>query len=375
MIFVHTLFSHLTHPILLQSIQKKLQRTRRAITTTEDEALKATLQDNEERLKEQLQDISERSSVGSYTLIAAGLVELKDVLKEKKKVDTKRPQSDLQFVLWKAIESRAGGRLDLKQSGLDQTNRAGLTSVENCRKVFAALLGMYPPGHDVHQWLSVETVKWERLGNALFDIGCFLKSQRKREPRLLDLKLLRLYERWEDAFPGKGFNKFHGLFCTVRRFVHSFEMAGRVSEESGEAYNGANKHRKSLVACMPCDERRIEKITERDQGNLKGKVVHSRLQITNGNKGRRKKRGTYKPRTRVVGERNIMRMERPSMVVDGETYIMMESGNLLPSEWQDIFEWFQGGKAPADWQDRFNLTAPSNFTEMDRLNERNSSVL
>ena len=61
----------------------------------------------------------------------------------------------------------------MKQSGRDQTNRAGLTSIQNCKKVFDALMGMYPPGHDLHVWLSSEIVKWERLVNALFDVGCF----------------------------------------------------------------------------------------------------------------------------------------------------------------------------------------------------------
>ncbi len=300
-------------------------------------------------------------------------MEFKDILREKKKKDTKRPQSDLQFVLLKGIESRAGGRLDLKQSGLDQTNRAGLTSVQNCRKVFAALLGMYPPVHDLHQWLLVETAKWAKLGDALFDIGCFLKSQRKRCPRMLDNKLLRLWCCWEDAFPGKSFNKFHGMFCTVRRFVHTYEMAGRISEESNEAYNGTQADTKAILSCMPCDSKRIQKITERAQGNLKGEVLKSRVQIVKKSSG--KKRGPYKRKARVVEDSSLLRSDRPIMMVEGESYVMLGSGNLLPAEWFDLFQWFQGGKAPDDWLERFNLTAPGNFSELDRLNERNSRVL
>lgn len=149
----------------------------------------------------------------------------------------------------------------MKQSGLDQTNLNGLTSVQNCGKVLDTLLGLYPEEHELHQWLSVEVIKWGRLGNAIFDLGCFLKSQKKQSHKLLDEKLLRLWCHWEGAFPGKSFNKFHGIFCTVRIYVHRYHMAGRVSEESGKAYNGMVKDTKGIVACMPCDSRRIEKIT------------------------------------------------------------------------------------------------------------------
>ena len=97
--------------------------------------------------------------MGSYTLILAGFKEFETFLKTRPKGDSKRPESDLQFVLWKAIETRAGGKLDLKQSGLDQTNSAGLVSLENCAHVFEALLQMYPPTTDIHEWLKVEVVK------------------------------------------------------------------------------------------------------------------------------------------------------------------------------------------------------------------------
>ncbi len=63
---------------------------------------------------------------------------------------------------------------------MDQTNRDGLTSVGNCNKVFDAFLGMYTLDHELHKWLKVEVVRWRRLGKALYDVGYFVKSQRKR---------------------------------------------------------------------------------------------------------------------------------------------------------------------------------------------------
>ena len=62
------------------------------------------------------------------------------------------------------------------------------------------------------------------------------------------MKLLRLYLRWEDAFPGKNFNKFHGMFCTIRRYVHEFKMTGRVSEEGGGVQRNTEGHKKGTDA-------------------------------------------------------------------------------------------------------------------------------
>ena len=195
-------------------VKAKIRRVRKdAKTATGPD--KVVLTSLEEEFLEKLRDLSGSNALGDYNLIHAGLKELEVLLKARPKSGSKRPTSDLQYVLWKTVESRAGGRLDMKMSGLDQTNRAGLVSVQNCRKVFAALLGMYSSDTEEHRWLSEEVVKWGRLGDAIFDIGCFLKSQRKRSPTLFDEKLLRLWCRWEDAFPGKSFNKFHGIFCTI----------------------------------------------------------------------------------------------------------------------------------------------------------------
>ncbi len=151
------------------------------------------------------------------------------------KKTTKWPHIKLQYGLWKALKSWVGGKLGLKQNGLDQTNRTGLPSVKNYNAVLDALLGMYPPDHELHTWLVVEVLRWRLLGKALYDMECFVKSQRKRCPVVFDDKLLQIWCWWEDAFPGKSFNKYHGMFCTLRNYVRLFHMAGQVSEESNKA--------------------------------------------------------------------------------------------------------------------------------------------
>ena len=354
-------------------IKSRIRRIRREAKRENDENRLTVLDAEEEAANEELRELSGRTAIGSHNLILSGLKEFEDVLKTRPKKDSKRPQSDLQFVLWKAIETRAGGRLDVKQSGLDQTNCAGLVSLENCARVFQALLCMYPVTTDIHEWLKVEVVKWERLGNALYDVGIFLKSQRKRSPVVLDHKLLRLWCRWEDAFPGKSFNKFHGVFCTICNYVHLYHMAGRVSEESNEAYNGTLADTKRTLQCMPSYTKRIDKIAERSQGNLKGKVMESRLVIQKAKKSRIS--GPRKTRALYQDGRDVRIVTEQYIEVDGESYVVLKSGNLLVRKWVDIFEWFAGGRAPRDWLDRFNTTAPDTYTDVDRVKEQNSMLV
>ena len=68
--------------------------------------------------------------------------------------------------MWKAIEFRAGGRLDPKQSRLEKINSSELKSLKNCRKVCGAMLGMYPCGSVINKLLKAEIKKWEWLGDS-----------------------------------------------------------------------------------------------------------------------------------------------------------------------------------------------------------------
>ena len=125
----------------------------------------------------------------------------------------------------------------MKNSGKEQMNGNGMIYLQNFDKVTHALLGMYPQQHEVHQWLVEKVKEWDALAKASFDVGCFLKSQKKRSPTACDKKLFLLWCEWSCAFPGMKFNKYHGMFCAIRRFVHKYEMVGRISDESNEAFD------------------------------------------------------------------------------------------------------------------------------------------
>ena len=51
--------------------------------------------------------------------------------------------------------------------------------------------------------------------------------------------------------------KFHAMFCTIREFVHRYEMAGRVSEESNDSFNGTLAEIKDRLKSMPGTKQQI----------------------------------------------------------------------------------------------------------------------
>ena len=71
----------------------------------------------EDRCRTTLSKLVEDLDFGTYNLIQAGLREFEVILKARPKKESKRAQSDLEFALWKTIESRAGGKLDMRNSG------------------------------------------------------------------------------------------------------------------------------------------------------------------------------------------------------------------------------------------------------------------
>ena len=152
------------------------------------------------------------------------------------------------------------------------------------------------------------------------------------------------------------FNKFHGLFCTVCKFVRQYHTTGRVSEESPEAYNATFAETKRLLNRMPIKNKRVQTTTARTQENLKGVVLEPRLAIQKKIKG--KKRDPLRPRVRTLDESRVALGDRGTVVFKGEYYFKLPSGNLLAQDWQDTYEWFAGGVAPKQWRKSLKRTVP-----------------
>ena len=94
-------------------------------------------------------------------------------------------------------------------------------------------------------------------------------------------------------------NKFHGMFCFIRRFVYTYEISDRISGESSEIFNATLAHVKSRLRCMPTTSTRIE-TNARTQANLNGKVLDHKVELQDALKG--KKRGAYKTRIRKADD-------------------------------------------------------------------------
>ena len=325
-------------------------------------------------LEHQMQDIKDKrrdharsTDAGMMNKIQNGLDELQTVFNEGRKEESNLPRNELHFAALRAIESRGKGRFDHKRTGTEQTNGNGMNFLQNFDEVTKALLGMYSPENHIHQWLRKETLKWEELAAALFDVHCFLKSQKKRTPIDCDNKLYTLWKAWQKAFPGKSFNKFHGLFCTIRHFVHKYHMTGRVSEESNESFNGVLARVKRLLASMPATVGRVELINARTQANLKGEILEPKLIIMNAGKG--SKRGPYKIRARDNEGTKIVTSVVSYVEFKGKRYFQLATGNMLPEKWRDIYDWYAGRVAPKAWRDALAKTRPSTMSALDMAKE------
>ena len=174
--------------------------------------------------------------------------------------DSLLPGDDIELGLQLFPETRAGGGYDRRRTGGDMTNGKAMNAMMNFSEVSKGLLGMYDPGTEEHTWLVEETAKWGRLTKALYKVSCFFKSQERRCPKECDDLLYELWWAWYYAFPGMEFNKFHGLFCGMRNFVHKFESAGRFSEEACESYMAVIEKLKNMLRGMSQTEKRCQLI-------------------------------------------------------------------------------------------------------------------
>ena len=83
--------------------------------TQEDEHQQLLI--DELTLREQMAGMMDTEDFGMYNLIITGLKDFEVLLKARPKKPGKHAQSDLEFALWKTIESCMGGKFDPKNSG------------------------------------------------------------------------------------------------------------------------------------------------------------------------------------------------------------------------------------------------------------------
>ena len=69
-------------------------------------------------------------------------------------------------------------------------------------------------------------------------------------------------------------------------FVHKYEMAGRVLEESNESFNTVLAKVNKMVACMPGTVSRVGLINNQTQGNLKSEIMEPKLVVMDAIEGK-----------------------------------------------------------------------------------------
>mgnify|MGYP005648335335 FL=1 len=58
---------------------------------------------------------------------------------------------------------------------------------------------------------------------------------------------------------------------------------------------------------------------------------------------------------------------------EGENYVKLTNGTLIPERWLAIYEWFAGKKAPQAWVDRMARSAPETRADTEAARERYSN--
>ena len=160
------------------------------------------LNQQSEALHQQRRKLVRSTDMGVVTQIQAGHKELETTMKECNKPGNKRADNKVNYAWFRTLESQGKGMFDPMNSSTHMTNVNGMNCLKNFKEVTKALIGMCPPENPIHEWLNQETVKWEELAEALFDVQIFLKSQKKRDPALCDDKLYVPWKVWQKAFPG-----------------------------------------------------------------------------------------------------------------------------------------------------------------------------
>ena len=145
-------------------------------------------------------------------------------------------------------------------------------------------------------------------------------------------------------------------------------MAGRISEESNEAFNGTLATVKSKLKSMPTTVTRVEVTNARTQSNLKGEIFDLKVALQEGTAG--KKRGQQKPRATRVEDMMLSSMCSEYVEFKGEIFVKLVSGNLLPKVWEDLYHWFGSVIVPKKWIHDLAKTAPSSFSNVDMTRQR-----
>ena len=342
---------------------------RRNAENPADTATNEALQSRSEELLQTRSDHAKTSSYGIMLMRLQGLMKLLDLLNKYAKPDSKRPKGQASWGLLKALEKDGRGKFMAHFSGLEMTNRAGMTAMENFDKVSNRVKNMYatdpnsttppsPQDLEMHRWLNEKFSKYERVSKKLFELLTFLKSQEKKSAEECREVIYQFSLAFDDAFPDKdAFNKLHFLICHTPTFVELWGMLGVVNEESFESFHSRLARVKDLLKHIPGDQHRVEVINARMQCLLKKDVMDGTMKVEAATTGI--KTGPQTRKRKVVSNASEHILDKfEEKTIDGVEFIELPCGALMRKEWMDIYLWFSSRKAPQSWIDAFNASSP-----------------
>ena len=100
---------------------------------------------------------------------------------------------------------------------------------------------------------------------------------------------------------------------------------------------------------------------------MNGDVLNQKVQLQDGVKGN--KSGPYKARVRTADKMTLSSVGDNYVEFKGEMYLKFTSGNLLPKEWEDLYNWFGSAIAPRQRKQSLTSMAPSSVSGVDRARE------
>ena len=249
------------------------------------------------------------------------------------------------------------------------TNADSINYMQNFQSISKRVIGMYAPDPTsstpqslqdmaMHAWLKTFFEKVALVAQVLSKIMIYMKSQRKRDPKLFRDLLFQFSIAWKDAFPDKNtFNKLHFLLYHLPGYVDLWEMLGIVNEESFKAFHAKLVSVKDDLSGMPSITSRVNTTNARTQSLLKEEIMKLNVELHAATTGKKTgKQENKRARKDDEGVRYVTPVFGTE-TIDNELYIVLPDDSLLNSnKFKDYFLFFGSSKVPSSWMEAFCRT-------------------
>ena len=114
------------------------------------------------------------------------------------------------------------------------------------------------------------------------------------------------------------------MLYTICRFIHKYEMVGRILEESNKVINAIIAEIAKRLRSIPTTTTRIKVTNAQTQSNINREILEHNIELKEAITG--KKKGHQKTRSKVVA---ILSMVKEYVVLKEGKYLKLSSENLI----------------------------------------------